>query len=257
MMNPMTKPAIKLIVGTPCYGGQVTAVYANSLLKLKDACNQRGDIDLRIKMLWGDALITRARQDLIAQFLEIPEATHFLFIDADIGFEPDQVFRLLKFDADIAAGVYPAKSINWERAAALAREGASQIPSKSLSYVVGVEDPDKIVFRDGFAKALYAGTGFMMIKRNVILRMIEKYSDLRYKSQFAVTESQNTQWFYALFNCIVDQKSGAYLSEDFSFCRRWSEMGGEIWVDLHSKLTHVGAIAFDGDVATQFPKLPS
>jgi len=55
-----------------------------------------------------------------------------------------------------------------------------------------------------------------------------------------------------LFNCIIEKENGVYLSEDYSFCRRWTDLGGEIWVDLQSRLTHVGTLAFNGDVATQF-----
>lgn len=253
----MSDPPIHLVVATPCYGGQVTAIYANSLLRLKDACHERGDIAMQVKMIYGDALIPRARQDLAARFLEIDTATHLLFIDADIGFEPDQVFRLLQFNADVAAGVYPTKAIDWFRMAAQARAGMKRIESSSLNYVVGAENPEKIEVKGGFAKVRYAGTGFMLVKRSVLLAMIEKYPQLRYTSQFSAQEvGKKRDFLYALFNCILDEATGVYLSEDFSFCKRWTDMGGEIWVDLHSRLNHMGPMIFEGDLSTQFPNLP-
>jgi hypothetical protein len=140
----------------------------------------------------------------------------------------------------------------------MAQAGQKRIESASLAYVVGVEDPKRIAYQDGFAKVLYAGTGFMMIKRKVLLDMIQRHPDLRYTTQHDPKDTQKQRpHLYALFNCVIDEKTGAYLSEDFSFCRRWTDMGGEIWVDLHSKLTHLGMMAFEGDVATQFPNLPS
>ena len=51
---------------------------------------------------------------------------------------------------------------------------------------------------------------------------------------------------------MIDQATGIYLSEDFSFCKRWTDLGGEIWADLTSRLDHVGPTTFHGDVATQF-----
>jgi hypothetical protein len=45
---------------------------------------------------------------------------------------------------------------------------------------------------------------------------------------------------------------GTYLSEDFAFCKRWTDMGGEIWADLSSKLNHIGPMAFCGDLSSQF-----
>jgi hypothetical protein len=75
------------------------------------------DIELAIHLRDGDALITRARANLVTLFLDDPEteATHLLFVDADIGFEPEQVVRLISCGADVVAGIYPIKRLNWDK----------------------------------------------------------------------------------------------------------------------------------------------
>jgi hypothetical protein len=55
---------------------------------------------------------------------------------------------------------------------------------------------------------------------------------------------------------MIDPADGTYLSEDFAFCRRWTDIGGEIWTDLDSRLDHVGPSVFRGDVASQFAAAP-
>jgi hypothetical protein len=254
----MSKPRIHLVIGTPCYGGLVTNLYASSLMKLQHACAKRGDVDLTVLMLGGDALITRARQDITAQFLETATATHLLFIDADIGFEPDQVFRLLDFDADMVAGVYPTKRHDWKKAAAAAKGGREPMESDSLCYVLEFESLEKAGERNGFCKVRYAGTGFLIVKRETLLKMNEKYPELQYAREHRAQDSlRDSKFRFALFNCMIDEATGTYLSEDFSFCRRWTDMGGEIWADLQSRLIHVGPVQFNGNVATQFPTAPS
>jgi hypothetical protein len=241
---------ICLVVATPCFGGQISVVYAASLFKLQKVL-RAADIELKVLFKDGDALITRARASLVAQFLDDPAATHLLFIDADIGFEPTQVLRLLDCGADLCAAIYPIKRIDWDKVKAAIMAARPDPGSAALSYVFEVADPAAVVMRAGFVKVRYAGTGFMMIRRDALSRMCAHYPQLRYRrdhSTEAATASDNR---FALFDCVIDEH-GTYLSEDFSFCRRWSDMGGEIWADLNSTLNHVGPLVFRGDLSSQF-----
>ena len=107
---------IHLVVATPCFGGQVSSIYASSIFRLQRAVQDKSNLKLKVEMRDGDALITRARANLMTLFLDDPTATHFLFVDADIGFAPEQVFRLIETGADVVAGVYPIKRVNWDKA---------------------------------------------------------------------------------------------------------------------------------------------
>jgi hypothetical protein len=229
----------------------VSWLYAASLLKLQHACAER-KIGLGFLLHPGDSLITRARQAIVAHFLEQYDATHLLFIDADIGFEPEQVFRLLEFGQDFTAATYPIKKINWDLIPAAVQAGREPLESATLSYVVNVDTSERLVTRQGFVKARYAGTGFLMIRRSALIALIEHYPELRYTREHKADDSlQNSRWRSALFNCLIDEASGTYLSEDYSFCRRWTDMGGEIWVDYKSRLSHVGSMIFRGDLSAQ------
>ena len=115
-----------LYVATPCYGGMVNQFYVRSVMALQAACAARS-VGLHVDLMGGDALITRARSRLAAQFLAHPQATHLMFIDADIGFLPENVFRLLDAGKPVAAGVYPLKQIDWEKARTAARAGVADL----------------------------------------------------------------------------------------------------------------------------------
>jgi hypothetical protein len=251
LTNPPAQPAC-LVVGTPCYGRMVTDLYAGSLLKLQMACQQRG-MRLQVQMTGSDALITRARQNIAADFLANEAATHLVFIDADIGFEPDQVFRLLDFGADMSAAIYPIKRLDWQKVSAVVEANRPSLESAALTYLIGFADGEGVQSNHGFARVSYAGTGFLMIRRHVLLAMIDRYPELRYGHDHKPDDRlAGSPFRCALFNCMIDETTGTYLSEDFSFCKRWTDMGGEIWADLQSRLTHVGTINFRGDLATQF-----
>jgi hypothetical protein len=245
---------VHLVVATPCFGGQVSIIYAASMLQLQKELRARSDMELTIQLRDGDALITRARANLVTLFLDDPAATHLLFIDADIGFVPDQVFRLIDSAADMVAGVYPIKRVNWDKAKRVIESGRPKVASASLDYVLEIEDPDQVVVVNGFTRVRYAGTGFLMIRRHVLEKMCghPDYAALQFFREHSLDALAGSSNRFALFECMIDPKTGTYLSEDFAFCKRWTDIGGEIWADLESRLDHVGPTVFRGDVASQF-----
>lgn len=243
---------IHLVVATPCFGGQVSSIYASSIFTLQRTLRSMSNVALTVHMRDGDALITRARANLVTLFLDDPSATHLLFIDADIGFTPEQVFRLIETGADMVAGVYPIKKVNWNKAKRAMEAGRPDLAAAALDYVLEIDDPDRVTVVNGFTRIRYAGTGFLMIRRQVLEQMCRHYASLQFfreHSHDALAGSPNR---FALFECLIDPATGTYLSEDFAFCKRWTDMGGEIWADLGSKLQHVGPLTFAGDLSSQF-----
>ncbi len=114
-MTPTTSRPM-VFIATPCFGGLVSQHYMQSILGLMQFAGPAG-FDAALALLGHDSLITRSRNTLVTQFLHTPAATHLLFIDADISFEAEQVFRMLDFNQDFVAGIYPLKVIDWSRAA--------------------------------------------------------------------------------------------------------------------------------------------
>src|ERR1700683_2778735 len=245
---------VHLVVATPCFGGQVSSIYASSIFQLQSAVRSKSNMKLKIELRDGDALITRARANLMTLFLDDPTTTHFLFIDADIGFTPDQVFRLIESGADVVAGIYPIKRVNWDKARRIIESQRPKLPAASLDYVLEIDNPDHVTVVNGFTRVRYAGTGFLMIRRHVFEKMCAHpaYAPLQFFREHSLDALSGSPNRFALFECMIDPATGTYLSEDFAFCKRWTDIGGEIWGDLQSSLDHGGPSVFRGNVASQF-----
>lgn len=258
-MTRMNAGRIEVLVGTPCYGGNVSHLYMQSYLALQEACRGRG-IGLDLMMFAGDSLVTRARNQIAARFLEAKRFTHLMFIDADIGFEPGQFLQLVDRDVDIAAGIYPLKRIDWSKVRERVARGDADLEAASLNYVLSGRKSGsgtmQVSARGGFASVEHAGTGFMLIRRAVFERMIERHPELAFRHSHVETgDPHSPRQQYAFFDASIDREAGTYLSEDYTFCRRWIAMGGEVWVNLASRFTHVGTHAFRGDFSTQIDRL--
>ncbi len=91
-----------------------------------------------------------------------------------------------------------------------------------------------------------------MIRRHVFEKMCAAYPSLQFFREHSLDALAGSPNRFALFECMIDPKTGTYLSEDFAFCKRWTDIGGEIWADLESRLDHVGPSVFNGDISAQF-----
>jgi hypothetical protein len=229
-----------IFVATPAYGGRIAIEYARAVVALQGACEARG-VGCHVELLEDDRIIPRARARLAKRFLAQADATHLLFIDADIGFAPENAFRLLAAERDVAAGVYPIKHLDWERIRAAALAGAKDLQAAALSYVVRfLPTPGNAVeVEGGFAKVAYAGGGFLLIRRAVVERVAEAHPEL-------TAELDGEGRTAMVFEPMIEPETGEHLSEDYAFCRRWRDLGGEIWADIESPLTHVGHATYSG-----------
>jgi len=108
----------KLFVATPMYGGQCAGMYTRSVADLSAVC-AKYEIQLQLYFLFNESLVTRARNYCVDEFMR-STATHLMFIDSDIGFDPQDVIAMLAMmtdesEYDVMGGPYPKKCISWEK----------------------------------------------------------------------------------------------------------------------------------------------
>ena len=245
----------KFFVATPCYGGQLTEPYFRSVVKLMTFFNQHR-IPLAFGTIANESLVTRARNVLVAYFLN-SDYTHLMFVDADIEFQVEDMLKLFVHNKDIAVGAYPKKGVNWSHI----KEGILMDPSRqhtnqqigalgsdyAINFKFSNRETKTVAVENGLIKLHDAGTGFMMIKRETILKMIEKYPELKYNNDVQMGGVDLKDNFYALFDTMIDPIDKRYLSEDYTFCRRWQAMDGDIWLDPSISLNHYGSFCFQGN----------
>jgi len=244
------------MVATPCYGGLVTQRYMQSMCALMAYGDETG-LAVSLELLGYDSLIPRARNTLLTTFLDSPTATHLMFIDADIGFTPDQVIRLLEFGAPVAAGAYPLKVLHYDQPMLDRLRGGESLETAQLHYVGALCEGAAREERDGFAKAEFVGTGFLLIARAALEAMIAAYPETRYTASHNRASPNPSPNQYALFDCVIEKETGHYLSEDYTFCKRWRAIGGEVWLDTRSRLIHIGPHEFVGNAAARAAGRPS
>ena len=246
----------KFFIATPCYGGMLQEPYFRSAVKMMTFFNQH-QIPLAFGTIANESLVTRARNVLLAYFLN-SDFTHLLFIDADIEFDVEDVLKLYAADKDVIVGAYPKKGVAWDRI----RGNMHSLPlDKPLSdkeiaafgsdYAINFKfvDPEakSVAVENGLVKLHDAGTGFMMIKREAILKLLKAYPELKYNNDVNINNEKINDHFYALFDTMIDPIDKRYLSEDYTFCRRWQEIGGDIWLDPSISLNHYGHFCFQGN----------
>ena len=236
---------VNLFFATPCYGGSCGEPYLRSVIEMT-ARLSKANVSFMFSTVVNESLITRARNTLVHRFLA-SDATHLIFIDADIRFQALDPVRMVLHDKDVVVGAYPMKSLNLENVVGKTFDSVADIRAAATKYVTTfVFDSEEaaskgeLTITDGLVPVYDAGTGFMCIKRSVIEQMIEAHPETAY-----IAEREMVQ-MHALFDTEIDE-DGRYLSEDYTFCRRWQKVGGTIWLDPEIVLDHFGTIVYMGN----------
>jgi choline kinase len=178
-------------------------------------------------------LVSRARNAAVAHFLQDEDATHMLFIDSDIIYEPEDVLRLIQADKEVIGGMYPKKYIKWDH--------IKKYPeAERVDFPVGTSK----INSEGFIETKYAPTGFLMIAKTAINKLIKSNPQLKYRNDIDGYGTGDT--FYDLFH--VGIKDGIYESEDWGFSSLWREAGGIVYIHPEVNLKHVGWHEYEGNL---------
>lgn len=211
--------------GIPCYGGQITEPTFTSFLRFILMAQKTG-LNWSLDTMVNESLVTRARNNLMAKMMTNDKATHFMFIDADIRFQPESIFQMLMSEKDVIGGLYPKKSL-------------------PINYVINVKNGTPI--ENDIFEVETMGTGFMMFRRHVYEKLCEEHPECKYIDDVGIGK-QFEPHMYSIFDTLIDEK-GHYLSEDWTFCKRWKDMGGKVYAHSKVLLNHSGHYEFAGDLS--------
>ena len=214
----------KLFIALPAYDFKVSLKLAVSLAKFAMTAPAHG-VEIQIGSICGCSVVSRARNLLVRDFLD-SDCTDLLFIDSDINFESEDIYRLLVWTSHRKKGIVA---------------GCPRVRNDSAVYIETLDQENGHLTMDGhgLVRAKRVATAFMMVRRDV----------------FATLENQNPQWRYwddrsgKMLSAIFDFKvtPEGYMGEDYLFCDRTRELGYEVWIDPSIKLGHMGVQEYLGD----------
>ena len=248
----------KLFIATPMYGGQCAGMFSKSIADLSAFCAKH-DIPLQLYFLFNESLITRARNYCCDEFMR-SDAQHLMFIDSDIGFNPQDIIALMALQSqdekyDIIGGPYPKKCISWEKIKHAVDKGVADEDPNVLEKFVGdfVFNPkggqQKISIGEP-VEVLEIGTGFMMISKKAMTKFRDSFPQYSYKPDHVRTEHfDGSREIMQYFQAEIDPVSKRYLSEDYWFCQKAQQIELKTWFCPWMKLQHVGTYIFGGSLA--------
>jgi glycosyltransferase involved in cell wall biosynthesis len=214
-----------LFIALPAYDFKVSLKLAVSLAKFSRASAEHG-IDIQIGSICGCSVVSRARNLLAKDMLE-SKCDYLLFIDSDINFEPDDIFRLMAWGTDPKKGIV---------AAVPRTRNESKVYIATLDYD---ENGDLTMNGMGLVRAKRVATAFMLVRREV----------------FETLEREHPEWAYydsktdRTLSCMFDFQLAeeGYIGEDFLFCDRVRDHGFEVWIDPSITLGHMGVQEYVGN----------
>lgn len=246
----------KLFIATPCYNGLCHSGYTLSLLKTFGYFQAAKNIKIVHKFILYESLVPRARNHFIAHALSDPEVTHILFVDSDMKWEPADLAKMLTAGKPIIGAASPKKRYHWDKLRTDAvrdivlnnnlsnDEFREKIKANLVEYAINFGASREV--KGGLIEVDQIGTAFMLISREAIMQMIKSYPELRVQNPSKELPEEARKHMYCLFELGVD-KEGEYYSEDYSFCRRFTRLGGKVYADLSINLGHQGQEDFEGN----------
>jgi glycosyltransferase involved in cell wall biosynthesis len=214
-----------IFIALPAYDFKVSLKLAISLAKFSRMAAEHG-IAIQIGSICGCSVVSRARNLLAKDMLE-SECDYLLFIDSDINFEPEDIFRLMAWGSDPKKGIV----------AAVPRvRGVDKVYIMDLDYD---ENGELTMNGMGLVRAKRVATAFMLVRREVFVTLEESHPE------WAYYDKKTDRTLSCMFDFQLTEEG--YIGEDFLFCDRVRDHGFEVWVDPIISLGHMGVQEYVGN----------
>ena len=214
-----------IFIALPAYDFKVSLKLAVSLARFAQHAMKHG-IDIQIGSVCGCSVVSRARNLLVQDLLE-SSCDYLLFIDSDINFEPEDIFRLMAWGENPKMGIVAA---------------VPRTRSTEKVYIATLdhdENNDLTMNRMGLVRAKRVATAFMLVRRNVFEDMVAAHPEWKYQ------DTRSNREVPCLFDFHLADEG--YIGEDFLFCDRARELGHEVWIDPTISLGHMGVQEYVGN----------
>jgi hypothetical protein len=234
-----------LAIGTPMYGGQCTSEYTQSVLNLTEAITTSGNRVTSI-FLGNESLIQRGRNTIAHHFLDT-DATHLIFIDADIKFRPADIAKMIKADKELIVGPVPLKGIDWENVRMCALEGRENLWKQGGVFNINHLDGHFMQDEEEPFEIKHGGGAMMLIKREVFESLIP-HTDTYINGGVTIPQGKE---IYNFFRVEINEEK-QLLSEDYFFCESYRKIGGKVWCAPWFDVGHFGSYLFSGKYSETF-----
>ena len=232
---------LHLVIGTPMYGGMCTSEYTDSLLKLSESCN-KSDVKLTTIFLGNESLIQRGRNTIAHHFMNIPDATHLMFIDADIKFRVDDIVRMIRADKELIIGPVALKGYNWEEIRMAALAGEDNIGRTGGVFNINTLPGIEMENEETPFEIEHGGNAFMLIRRDC-LQALEPQTPIYTNGGRSLPDGVEIKDY---FRVEINKDTNHLLSEDYFFCHSYRQIGGKVWCAPWVETGHFGSHLFNG-----------
>ena len=233
---------LHLVIGTPMYGGMCTSEYTQSLLNLSEAANKSEGVKLTTIFLGNESLIQRGRNTIAHHFMNLPEATHLLFIDADIKFRTEDIIRMIAADKSLIVGPVALKGYNWEEIRQAAVNNEDDIGRTGGVFNINKLPGVDMVDENQPFEIEHGGNAFMMIRRDVF-ETLKPHTPIYTNGGVSLPDGVE---IYDYFRVEINKDTNHLLSEDYFLCHSYRQLGGKVWCAPWVETGHFGSHLFNG-----------
>ena len=232
---------LHLVIGTPMYGGMCTSEYTQSLLNLSESAN-KSDVKLTTIFLGNESLIQRGRNTIAHHFMNLPDATHLLFIDADMKFRTEDIVRMIQADKSFIVGPVALKGYNWEEIRQAAINGEEDINRTGGIFNINKLPGIDMVDEDTPFEIEHGGNAFMMLRRDVF-ETLKPHTPIYTNGGRSLPDGVE---IYDYFRVEINKDTNHLLSEDYFLCHSYRQLGGKVWCAPWVETGHFGSHLFNG-----------